>query len=140
MLIERASENNAAYLRFDIKRREVLTAHVGSPLVDVIDPTAPVSASPLTVPTALDLPDVEAPTIRIPAQGKPDSKKPAATTANGSKPAASSASARSRRRLRLDLTPTQPPDARSHGGSFVWLLAPTTPRRAPHDHHDSHHR
>lgn len=92
VLIERASENNAAYLRFDIKRREVLTAHVGSPLVDVIDPSAPVSASPLMVPTALDLPDVTAPTIRIPAQGKSDSKKPAATTANGSKPAASSAS------------------------------------------------
>ncbi|MEU7970810.1 hypothetical protein AB0B48_02055 [Micromonospora sp. NPDC049089] len=92
VLIERASENNAAYLRFDIKRREVLTAHVGSPLVDVIDPSAPVSASPLTVPTALDLPDVTAPTITLPAQGKPDSKKPVATTANGSKPAASSAS------------------------------------------------
>ncbi|MFE9190587.1 hypothetical protein ACFYL6_13350 [Micromonospora sp. NPDC007208] len=92
VLIERASENNAAYLRFDIKRREVLTAHVGSPLVDVIDPAAPVSASPLTVPTALDLPDVTAPTITLPAQGKPAGKKPAATTANGSKPAASSAS------------------------------------------------
>ncbi|MFF0366940.1 hypothetical protein [Micromonospora sp. NPDC005087] len=90
VLIERASENNAAYLRFDIKRREVLTAHVASPLVDVIDPTAPVSASPLTVPTALDLPDIDAPTIRIPTQGKP-AKKPA-TTANGSKPAASSSS------------------------------------------------
>ncbi|WP_406075676.1 hypothetical protein [Micromonospora sp. NBC_01638] len=93
VLIERASENNAAYLRFDIKRREVLTAHVGSPLVDVIDPAAPVSASPLTVPTALDLPDVTAPTITLPTQGKPAGKKPAATsTANGSKPAASSAS------------------------------------------------
>ncbi|MBM0205560.1 hypothetical protein JNW90_23010 [Micromonospora sp. STR1s_5] len=92
VLIERASENNAAYLRFDIKRREVLTAHVGSPLVDVIDLTAPVSASPLTVPTALDLPDVDAPTITLPAQGKPTGKKPVATTANGSKPAASSAS------------------------------------------------
>ncbi|MBQ0991287.1 hypothetical protein KBX08_14470 [Micromonospora sp. H61] len=91
VLIERASENNAAYLRFDIKRREVLTAHVGSPLVDVIDPTAPVSASPLTVPTALDLPDVDAPTITLPTQGKPAGKKPA-TTANGSKPAASSSS------------------------------------------------
>lgn len=89
VLIERAADNNAAYLRFDIKRREVLTAHVGSPLVDKIDPTAPVSASPLTVPTALDLPDVDAPTITLPAQGKP-AKKPPATTANGSKPAASS--------------------------------------------------
>ncbi|MGS2616578.1 hypothetical protein ACVCAH_18930 [Micromonospora sp. LZ34] len=89
VLIERASENNAAYLRFDIKRREVLTATVGSPLVDVIDPTAPVSASPMSVPTALDLPDV----ITLTTQGKPASKKPApATTANGSKPAASSAS------------------------------------------------
>ncbi|MDG4778996.1 hypothetical protein O7614_04970 [Micromonospora sp. WMMD961] len=92
VLIERASENNAAYLRFDIKRREVLTAHVGSPLVDVIDLAAPVSASPLTVPTALDLPDVTAPTINLPTQGKPAGKKPAPTTANGSKPAASSAS------------------------------------------------
>ncbi|MFF0174780.1 hypothetical protein [Micromonospora profundi] len=90
VLIERASENNAAYLRFDIKRREVLNAHVGSPLVDVIDRAAPVSASPLTIPTALDLPDVDAPTITLPTQGKP-ARKPA-TTANGSKPAAPSAS------------------------------------------------
>lgn len=90
VLIERAAENNAAYLRFDIKRREVLTAHVGSPLVDQIDPAAPVSASPLTVPTALDLPDVDVPTITLPTQGKPPAKKPPATTANGSKPAASS--------------------------------------------------
>ncbi|RQW98677.1 hypothetical protein [Micromonospora globispora] len=91
VLIERASENNAAYLRFDIKRREVLTATVGSPLVDVIDPAAPVSASPLTVPTALDLPDIDAPTITLPTQGKPATKKPA-TSANGSKPAASPSS------------------------------------------------
>ncbi|WP_328853808.1 hypothetical protein OG994_27195 [Micromonospora globbae] len=90
VLIERASETNAAYLRFDIKRREVLTAHVGSPLVDAIDRNAPVSASPLTVPTALDLPDVDAPTITLPAQGKPAGKKPPASTANGSKPAAAS--------------------------------------------------
>ncbi|MER7460935.1 hypothetical protein [Micromonospora sp. NPDC126480] len=92
VLIERASETNAAYLRFDIKRREVLTANVNSPLVDQIDRTAPVSASPLTVPTALDLPDVDAPTITLPAQGKPATKKPPAATANGSKPGASSSS------------------------------------------------
>ncbi|MEU9513065.1 hypothetical protein [Micromonospora sp. NPDC048169] len=90
VLIERAGESNAAYLRFDIKRREVLNARVSSPLVDAIDRNAPVSASPLTVPTALDLPDVDAPTITLPTQGKP-ARKPA-TTANGSKPAASSAS------------------------------------------------
>ncbi|WP_088996341.1 hypothetical protein [Micromonospora echinaurantiaca] len=90
VLVERASESNAAYLRFDIKRREVLTANVASPLVDVIDPTTPtVEQAPLTVPTALDLPDVDVPTITLPAQGKPATKKPA-STANGGKPAASS--------------------------------------------------
>ncbi|MEU7930228.1 hypothetical protein [Micromonospora echinofusca] len=85
-LVERASDGNAAYLRFDIKRREVLTAQVGSPLVDVINPDTPEVDRPTPViPTALDLPDVDAPTITLPAQ-----KKPATTTsANGSKPAAS---------------------------------------------------
>ncbi|MEW2386293.1 hypothetical protein AB0873_30020 [Micromonospora sp. NPDC047707] len=92
VLIERASERTAAYLRFDIKRREVLTANVGSPLVDVIDPNTPtVEQAPVTVPTALDLPDVEAHVITLPTQGKPATKKPAASTsANGSKSAASS--------------------------------------------------
>ncbi|MEV1145184.1 hypothetical protein [Micromonospora sp. NPDC049799] len=87
-LIERASDGNAAYLRFDIKRREVLNAQVGSPLVDVITPDAPSVDRPAPViPTALDLPDVDAPTITLPAQKKP----PAPTnTANGSKPAATS--------------------------------------------------
>lgn len=94
VLIERASEGNAAYVRFDIKRREVLNSRVNSPLVDVIDPSAPASASPLTVPTALDLPDVEVPTVTLPTQAKPAGKKSApTTTANGSKPAASSADA-----------------------------------------------
>ncbi|MGC4774918.1 hypothetical protein [Micromonospora chalcea] len=93
-LIERASDRNAAYLRFDIKRREVLTAQVGSPLVDVIDPDTPATERiPATVPTALDLPDVDMPTVTLPTQqGKPTAKKPPATTANGSKPAASTAS------------------------------------------------
>ncbi|RAO40478.1 hypothetical protein GAR06_06224 [Micromonospora saelicesensis] len=86
-LVERASDGNAAYLRFDIKRREVLTAQVNSPLVDVINPDTPTADRPLPViPTALDLPDVDAPTITLPAQPKKQ-----ATTANGSKPAAFSA-------------------------------------------------
>ncbi|MEV7262361.1 hypothetical protein AB0N38_02265 [Micromonospora aurantiaca] len=90
-LIERASDRNAAYLRFDIKRREVLTAQVGSPLVDVIDPDTPATERiPATVPTALDLPDIDAPAVTLPTQGKPATKKPSATTANGSKPAATS--------------------------------------------------
>ncbi|WP_091647015.1 hypothetical protein [Micromonospora pallida] len=85
-LIERASEGNAAFLRFDIKRREVLTATVGSPLAGVIDPDTPTTdRAPVTPPTALDLPDVEAPTVTLPAP------RPA-TTANGSKPSAASSS------------------------------------------------
>ncbi|PWU48903.1 hypothetical protein DLJ46_10690 [Micromonospora globispora] len=84
-LVERASDGNAAYLRFDIKRREVLTATVGSPLVDVITPDTPATNRPTPViPTALDLPDVDAPVITLPVQKKPSA------TANGSKPAASS--------------------------------------------------
>ncbi|MEV0939390.1 hypothetical protein AB0I90_03285 [Micromonospora wenchangensis] len=84
VLVERASDGNAAYLRFDIKRREVLTATVTSPLADVIDHDAPASDRPTPViPTALDLPDVQAPTITLPVQPK----KQAATSTNGSKPA-----------------------------------------------------
>ncbi|MER5335158.1 hypothetical protein [Micromonospora sp. NPDC002717] len=87
-LVERASDGNAAYLRFDIKRREVLTATVGSPLLDVINPTTPGADRPSpAAPTALDLPDVDVPTVTLPAQKRP------ATSANGSKPAASSSSA-----------------------------------------------
>ena len=87
-LIERASERTAAYLRFDIKRREVLTAMVGSPLVDVIDPAIPTSQQvPATVPTALDLPDVAEQPHMVPEQ-KP--AKPAVL--NGKKPAAAAAS------------------------------------------------
>ncbi|WP_194823643.1 hypothetical protein [Micromonospora sp. S-DT3-3-22] len=84
VLVERASDGNAAYLRFDIKRREVLTATVTSPLADVIDPDAPASDRPTPViPTALDLPDVQASPITLPVQPK----KQAVTSANGSKPA-----------------------------------------------------
>lgn len=86
-LVERASEGNAAHLRFDIKRREVLTATVGSPLVDTVDPATPTAdRQPVEVPTGLDLPDIAEP-ITIPAQ------KLATTTAvNGRKPAASQSS------------------------------------------------
>ncbi|MCX4470807.1 hypothetical protein OOK41_10890 [Micromonospora sp. NBC_01655] len=84
VLVERASDGNAAYLRFDIKRREVLTATVTSPLADVIDPDAPATDRPTPViPTALDLPDVQASPITLPVQPK----KQAATSVNGSKPA-----------------------------------------------------
>ncbi|TBL33778.1 hypothetical protein QQG74_02050 [Micromonospora sp. FIMYZ51] len=87
VLVERASDGNAAYLRFDVKRREVLTATVTSPLADVITPDAPATDRPTPViPTALDLPDVQAPTVTLPIQ----TKKQAAPSANGSKPSAAS--------------------------------------------------
>jgi len=81
-LVERARDTNAAYLRFDIKRREVLTTDVDSPLVDAVDPTAPkVPRQPVTVPTALDLPDVPAAAASLPAAAK------SATGRNGTKSA-----------------------------------------------------
>jgi hypothetical protein len=63
VLVELASESKkAAYLRFDIKRREVLTAKVGSPLPGLVNlATIPAQhPAPADVPTALDLPDVPA--------------------------------------------------------------------------------
>ncbi|MEU7909441.1 hypothetical protein [Actinoplanes sp. NPDC049118] len=84
-LIERAAEGNAAYLRFDIKRREVLNRQVNSHLPSLVDPDMPVMPrQPGTVPTALDLPDVL-------AESKPTAAAKTATSPNGRKPAASSA-------------------------------------------------
>lgn len=62
VLVELASQNKkAAYLRFDIKRREVLTADVSSPLPGlIVTDDLPHHAAPADVPTALDLPDVPA--------------------------------------------------------------------------------
>jgi hypothetical protein len=82
-LVERASNNGkAAYLRFDIKRREVLTAKVNSPLPGVIDtenmPHA--NTAPGDVPTALDLPDV-------PAESPLATTTKSAANSNGKKPA-----------------------------------------------------
>ncbi|MFY1652470.1 hypothetical protein ACN27J_16430 [Solwaraspora sp. WMMB762] len=88
--IERASERNAAYLRVDVKRRDVLGATVDSPLVDLVDPDTPAGdtdRSGTTAPTALDLPDVAEPT-GTPANGKP---APSPRTANGRTPATATA-------------------------------------------------
>jgi hypothetical protein len=82
VLVELASESKkAAFLRFDIKRREVLTAKVSSPLTGVIDTDNMPSAYtvPTDVPTALDLPDV-------PAESPLASAARSATSANGKKP------------------------------------------------------
>jgi hypothetical protein len=86
-LAEHAGDGSAAYLRFDIKRREVLTKKVKSGLLDAVDPDTPkIPRQPVTVPTALDLPDVTAAAVTtLPAAAK------SATTTNGKKPANSPA-------------------------------------------------
>jgi hypothetical protein len=59
VIVERASERNAARVRIDIKRREVLTATVNNPLVTLVDPDTPTPTRGTgSLPTALDLPDV----------------------------------------------------------------------------------
>jgi hypothetical protein len=81
VLVELASESKkAAYLRFDIKRREVLTAKVSSPLTEVIDTENMPSGYtvPTGVPTALDLPDV-------PAESPLAAAAKSAASANGKK-------------------------------------------------------
>ena len=87
VLVELASESKkAAYLRFDIKRREVLTANVGSALPDLVKTTTggetpPPAPALHQVPTALDLPDVPAETPPLVTAAK------SATGTNGKKPA-----------------------------------------------------
>jgi hypothetical protein len=78
--VDRASDRTAAHLRLDIKRREVLAATVGSPLVDLVDPTTPLPArTPSELPTALDLPDV-------PNDTPNTNGKPVLTRIDGGKP------------------------------------------------------
>ncbi|WP_173074962.1 hypothetical protein [Phytohabitans rumicis] len=86
--VERASTTNAAYLRVDIKRRQVLTATVGSPLVDMVDPDdlgIPRTRRPATTATVggLDLPDVPAdtPTASAPRPSPRPHPAPAAAAA-----------------------------------------------------------
>ena len=58
---EAASRSNAAFVRLDIKRRDVLTKTITSPLLDMIKSGAPtLQRDPAEVPTALDLPQVPA--------------------------------------------------------------------------------
>jgi hypothetical protein len=63
-VIERVNPNNAAFLRVDIKRREVLTDTVASPLPGLVDPTTETTAGPVDTPHALDLPQVTDPAAK----------------------------------------------------------------------------
>jgi hypothetical protein len=94
VVVERASDRTAGLLRVDVKRREVLTAQIGSPLVTVVDPDAPPTLRPVDdLPTALDLPDVAAdptpaprPVTPVKPAPTPGTRKPApaaAASANG---------------------------------------------------------
>jgi hypothetical protein len=74
--VERASDTNAALVRFDIKRRQVLNGTVGSPLVDLVDPDTPeTERDTVPAPTALDLTDVTAASLTVPL--KREDQKPA---------------------------------------------------------------
>jgi hypothetical protein len=58
---EAASRSNAAFIRLDLKRRDVLTRTITSPLLDMITSGTPTTQRDTTgIPAALDLPDVSA--------------------------------------------------------------------------------
>ena len=60
-LAEAASASNAAFVRLDIKRRDVLTGTITSPLLDLIKSGTPATERDTAeLPTALDLPQVAA--------------------------------------------------------------------------------
>jgi hypothetical protein len=68
---EAASRSNAAFIRLDLKRRDVLTRTITSPLLDMITSGAPATARDTTgIPTALDLPQVPASDV-IPVRPTP---------------------------------------------------------------------
>jgi hypothetical protein len=94
-LAEAASRSNAAFVRLDIKRREVLTGTITSPLLDMIKSGAPASQRDTTaIPAALDLSQVPASeviTARPVPLKRPDSPKMPAP-ASPSAPAASDGS------------------------------------------------
>lgn len=88
--VSKAGEGSAAYVRFDIKRREVLTATIGSPLVDMVDPATPEAQRTVAdLPTAINLGDIpqDAKFATYIPSSRTSGKTPAAATANGSKPA-----------------------------------------------------
>jgi hypothetical protein len=66
-LAETASRANSALVRLDIKRRDVLTGTITSPLLDMIRPGTPAAErDTIPVPAALDLPQVPASEVITP--------------------------------------------------------------------------
>ena len=80
-LAEVASRSNSAFVRVDVKRRDVLGSTVTSPLLDMIKSGTPATErDAIDIPTALDLPQVTASEV-IPVKPtplrRPDPKMPA---------------------------------------------------------------
>jgi hypothetical protein len=66
-LAETASRGNSALIRLDIKRRDVLTGTIPSPLLDMIRPGTPATErDDAEIPVALDLPEVPASEVITP--------------------------------------------------------------------------
>ena len=120
-LAETASRSNAAFVRLDIKRRDVLTGTITSPLLDMIKSGAPASERDTTeIPAALDLSQVPASeviTTRPVPLKRPDSPKmpaPAITTGPGCQ--------RRQRHQRLDLDPARGRARRRQAAPFPGRL------------------
>ena len=105
-LAEVASRSNAAFVRLDIKRRDVLTGTIPSPLLDMIRPGTPATQRDTTeIPDALDLPQVPASeviTTRPTPLKRPDHPKDA-----DSGIIFGPSCQRRQRHLRLDLDPAR---------------------------------
>jgi hypothetical protein len=88
--VERASDTNAALVRLDIKRRQVLGGTIVSPLVDLVDPGAPATERDTApAPTDLDLTDITAASVTT-TPVKRENTKPAKRPATEPAPAAAS--------------------------------------------------
>ncbi len=83
-LAEVASRSNAAFIRVDIKRRDVLGGTITSPLLDMIKSGTPATQRDTAqIPAALDLPQVtasEVTPVKPTPLRRPDPKMPAAAS------------------------------------------------------------
>ncbi|MHB1596744.1 MAG: hypothetical protein ACYCO9_21995 [Streptosporangiaceae bacterium] len=89
--VEAASTTNSAHIRLDIKRRDALTATLRSPLTGLIGPARAAKRSLLPVPSALDLPDVDATDLAPARPARSHQKASAAMPAPRPSPAATPA-------------------------------------------------
>jgi hypothetical protein len=85
---EAASAANAAWVRLDIKRRDALAKTITAPLLGLVSPGTPrIERDAAPVPTALDLPDVDAADVTPRRPSRTDTKPPATVPVIKSAPA-----------------------------------------------------